>query len=76
MPQIWKNAQSRSTGELSFATCFLNTAGGAVRVLTSLQEGVGRAMVAVRPASPPPTLFVASSGERPKPALAPAPPRP
>ena len=46
VPQIWANFRARSTGELSLATFTLNTAGAAVRVLTSVQEGGGRSRVA------------------------------
>lgn len=38
VPQIWKNFKSKSTGELSFLTFFMNFAGSMVRVFTSLQE--------------------------------------
>ncbi|KAF3655580.1 Mannose-P-dolichol utilization defect 1 protein -like protein 2 [Capsicum chinense] len=38
IPQIWKNFKSKSTGELSFLTFFMNFAGSMVRVFTSLQE--------------------------------------
>ncbi|KAK7847191.1 mannose-p-dolichol utilization defect 1 protein like protein 2 [Quercus suber] len=52
IPQIWANfspiyscfgeqpfsEQNKSTGELSFLTCFMNFAGSIVRVFTSLQE--------------------------------------
>uniref|UniRef100_A0A7N0TPG1 Mannose-P-dolichol utilization defect 1 protein homolog n=1 Tax=Kalanchoe fedtschenkoi TaxID=63787 RepID=A0A7N0TPG1_KALFE len=38
IPQIWKNFRSKSTGELSFLTFFMNFAGGLVRVFTSIQE--------------------------------------
>ncbi|CAM0905852.1 unnamed protein product [Alopecurus aequalis] len=38
VPQIWKNFTNKSTGELSFLTCFMNFAGSLVRVFTSIQE--------------------------------------
>ncbi|KAJ9166279.1 hypothetical protein P3X46_021054 [Hevea brasiliensis] len=38
IPQIWKNLSNKSTGELSFLTCFMNFAGSMVRVFTSVQE--------------------------------------
>lgn len=38
IPQIWKNFRNKSTGELSFITCFMNCAGSMVRVFTSIQE--------------------------------------
>ncbi|GMI82660.1 hypothetical protein like AT4G07390 [Hibiscus trionum] len=38
VPQIWKNFSNKSTGELSFLTCLMNTAGSLVRVFTSIQE--------------------------------------
>ncbi|KAI4342619.1 hypothetical protein MLD38_027225 [Melastoma candidum] len=38
VPQIWKNYTSKSTGELSFLTSFMNFAGSMVRVFTSIQE--------------------------------------
>ncbi|CAN4095356.1 unnamed protein product [Withania somnifera] len=38
IPQIWKNFKSKSTGELSFLTFFMNFGGSMVRVFTSLQE--------------------------------------
>ncbi|KDP41690.1 hypothetical protein JCGZ_16097 [Jatropha curcas] len=38
IPQIWKNFSNKSTGELSFLTCFMNFAGSIVRVFTSIQE--------------------------------------
>lgn len=38
IPQIWKNFSSKSTGELSFLTCFMNFGGSMVRVFTSMQE--------------------------------------
>ncbi|KAJ8772855.1 hypothetical protein K2173_028032 [Erythroxylum novogranatense] len=38
IPQIWENFTNKSTGELSFLTCFMNFGGSVVRVLTSMQE--------------------------------------
>ncbi|KAI5563826.1 hypothetical protein POPTR_014G023800v4 [Populus trichocarpa] len=38
IPQIWENFSNKSTGELSFLTCFMNFGGGLVRVFTSMQE--------------------------------------
>ncbi|KAK0576298.1 hypothetical protein LWI29_015083 [Acer saccharum] len=38
VPQIWENFKNKSTGELSFLTCFMNSAGSIVRVFTSIQE--------------------------------------
>ncbi|KAK3231325.1 hypothetical protein Dsin_003206 [Dipteronia sinensis] len=38
VPQIWANFKNKSTGELSFLTCFMNSAGSIVRVFTSIQE--------------------------------------
>ncbi|OMO78860.1 hypothetical protein CCACVL1_14053 [Corchorus capsularis] len=38
VPQIWKNFSDKSTGQLSFLTCLMNTAGSLVRVFTSIQE--------------------------------------
>ena len=38
LPQIWSIYRESSTGNLSFLTCFLNFAGTAARVFTSLQE--------------------------------------
>ncbi|XP_057502545.1 mannose-P-dolichol utilization defect 1 protein homolog 2-like [Actinidia eriantha] len=38
VPQIWANYSNKSTGELSFLTCLMNSAGSMVRVFTSLQE--------------------------------------
>ncbi|XP_074280651.1 mannose-P-dolichol utilization defect 1 protein homolog 2 [Silene latifolia] len=38
IPQIWKNFSNKSTGELSFLTCFMNFGGSMVRVFTSMQE--------------------------------------
>ncbi|KAF7139566.1 hypothetical protein RHSIM_Rhsim07G0225500 [Rhododendron simsii] len=38
VPQIWQNYSNKSTGELSFLTCLMNSAGSLVRVFTSLQE--------------------------------------
>ncbi|GAA0139997.1 hypothetical protein LIER_01428 [Lithospermum erythrorhizon] len=38
VPQIWENFKNKSTGELSFITCFMNFGGSMVRVFTSMQE--------------------------------------
>ncbi|GMY28724.1 mannose-P-dolichol utilization defect 1 protein homolog 2-like [Fagus crenata] len=38
IPQIWRNFSNKSTGELSFLTCLMNSAGSIVRVFTSIQE--------------------------------------
>ncbi|KAK2660229.1 hypothetical protein Ddye_006762 [Dipteronia dyeriana] len=38
VPQMWANFKNKSTGELSFLTCFMNSAGSIVRVFTSIQE--------------------------------------
>ncbi|XVF36333.1 hypothetical protein REPUB_Repub19eG0049300 [Reevesia pubescens] len=38
VPQIWKNFSNKSTGELSFLTCLMNSGGSLVRVFTSIQE--------------------------------------
>ncbi|OAY22971.1 mannose-P-dolichol utilization defect 1 protein homolog 2 [Manihot esculenta] len=45
IPQIWKNFSSKSTGELSFLTCFMNFAGSIVRVFTSMQEKAPNSVV-------------------------------
>eukprot|EP00887_Chlorella_sp_A99_P006403 scaffold3.g6403.t1 len=45
LPQILQNQRSRGTGQLSLATYGLNTAGGAARIFTSIQEGAGPAML-------------------------------
>jgi len=38
VPQIWENFNNKSTGQLSFITWFLNFAGSAARIFTTLQE--------------------------------------
>ncbi|KAJ7958196.1 mannose-P-dolichol utilization defect 1 protein-like 2 [Quillaja saponaria] len=38
IPQIWENFSNKSTGQLSFLTSLMNTAGSMVRVFTSIQE--------------------------------------
>ncbi|KAL8141123.1 hypothetical protein V2J09_007144 [Rumex salicifolius] len=38
VPQIIENFKNKSTGQLSFLTCFMNFGGSMVRVFTSLQE--------------------------------------
>ncbi|RDX79613.1 Mannose-P-dolichol utilization defect 1 protein-like 2, partial [Mucuna pruriens] len=38
IPQIWQNFSNKSTGELSFLTCFMNFGGSMVRVFTTIQE--------------------------------------
>eukprot|EP00262_Sarcandra_glabra_P006464 TRINITY_DN1877_c1_g1_i1.p1 TRINITY_DN1877_c1_g1~~TRINITY_DN1877_c1_g1_i1.p1 ORF type:complete len:238 (-),score=26.64 TRINITY_DN1877_c1_g1_i1:226-939(-) len=45
VPQIWKNFTNKSTGELSFLTCFMNFAGSIVRVFTSMQEKAPMSMI-------------------------------
>jgi hypothetical protein len=46
VPQIVANFQAKSTGALSAASTFLQVAGGAVRVFTTIQEGGGVSMLA------------------------------
>lgn len=46
LPQLWANHRARSTGSLSAASVAMQCAGGAVRVLTTLQAGGGAAMLA------------------------------
>ncbi|GBG85981.1 hypothetical protein CBR_g40794 [Chara braunii] len=38
LPQIWENYNSKSTGQLSFLTSFMNTGGCLVRTFTTIQE--------------------------------------
>ena len=38
LPQIWSNYKEQSTGQLAFLTTFLNAAGSAARVFTTVQE--------------------------------------
>ncbi|XP_030466542.1 mannose-P-dolichol utilization defect 1 protein homolog 2-like isoform X1 [Syzygium oleosum] len=38
VPQIWKNFTTKSTGQLSFLTIFMNFGGSLARVFTSIQE--------------------------------------
>jgi mannose-P-dolichol utilization defect 1 len=46
VPQIAQNFAAKSTGQLSFVTYFLNTAGSAARIFTTLQEkNAGAAML-------------------------------
>lgn len=45
VPQIWENFKNKSTGELSFITCFMNFAGSLVRVFTSIQENAPTSMI-------------------------------
>lgn len=45
IPQIWENYKNKSTGELSFVTCFMNLAGSVARVFTSIQENAPTSMV-------------------------------
>ncbi|ONK72677.1 uncharacterized protein A4U43_C04F21930 [Asparagus officinalis] len=45
VPQIWKNYTNKSTGELSFLTCFMNFAGSVARVFTSMQENTPMSMI-------------------------------
>ncbi|KAF7817469.1 mannose-P-dolichol utilization defect 1 protein-like protein 2 [Senna tora] len=55
IPQIWKNFSNKSTGELSFLTCFMNFGGSMgkrvnyfmefVRVFTSIQESAPTSVI-------------------------------
>ncbi|KAJ0969848.1 hypothetical protein J5N97_022725 [Dioscorea zingiberensis] len=45
VPQIWANYKNKSTGELSFLTCFMNFAGSMVRVFTSMQENAPTSVI-------------------------------
>ncbi|XP_058080431.1 mannose-P-dolichol utilization defect 1 protein homolog 2 isoform X1 [Magnolia sinica] len=45
VPQIWKNYTNKSTGELSFLTCFMNFSGSLVRVFTSIQEEAPKSVI-------------------------------
>ncbi|XP_010270877.1 PREDICTED: mannose-P-dolichol utilization defect 1 protein homolog 2 isoform X1 [Nelumbo nucifera] len=45
VPQIWENYTNKSTGELSFLTCFMNFGGSIVRVFTSIQEKAPTSMI-------------------------------
>lgn len=45
VPQIWANYKNKSTGELSFLTCFMNFGGSIVRVFTSVQENAPTSMI-------------------------------
>eukprot|EP00271_Cylindrocystis_brebissonii_P012536 TRINITY_DN3120_c0_g1_i1.p1 TRINITY_DN3120_c0_g1~~TRINITY_DN3120_c0_g1_i1.p1 ORF type:complete len:124 (+),score=24.48 TRINITY_DN3120_c0_g1_i1:84-455(+) len=45
IPQIWSNFANRSTGQLSFATTFLNFAGCIARLFTYIQEKAPFSMV-------------------------------
>ncbi|XP_044510878.1 mannose-P-dolichol utilization defect 1 protein homolog 2-like [Mangifera indica] len=45
VPQIWENFKNRSTGELSFLTCFMNFGGSMVRVFTSIQENAPTSVI-------------------------------
>ncbi|KAF7830594.1 mannose-P-dolichol utilization defect 1 protein-like protein 2 [Senna tora] len=45
IPQIWKNFSNKSTGELSFLTCFMNVGGSMVRVFTSIQENAPKSVL-------------------------------
>lgn len=45
VPQIWKNYTNKSTGELSFLTCFMNFGGSLVRVFTGIQEQAPQSVV-------------------------------
>jgi mannose-P-dolichol utilization defect protein 1 len=38
VPQVIRNFKEKSTGKLAFLTFFLNTAGGAARIFTTIQE--------------------------------------
>ncbi|KAK8581014.1 hypothetical protein V6N13_144065 [Hibiscus sabdariffa] len=57
VPQIWKNFSNKSTGELSFLTCLMNTAGSLVRVFTSIQEKAPPSVVAGSVLVPQPPLW-------------------
>ncbi|KAK1392423.1 Mannose-P-dolichol utilization defect 1 protein-like [Heracleum sosnowskyi] len=46
IPQIYENFKNRSTGELSFLTSLMNSAGSLVRVFTSIQENAPTSVVA------------------------------
>ncbi|KAF5747028.1 Mannose-P-dolichol utilization defect 1 protein isoform 1 [Tripterygium wilfordii] len=45
VPQIWQNFSNKSTGELSFLTCFMNFGGSMVRVFTSIQENAPTSVI-------------------------------
>ncbi|CAM6110309.1 unnamed protein product [Calypogeia fissa] len=45
VPQITQNYKAKNTGQLSFLTNFVSFGGGAVRLLTLLQEGAPRLML-------------------------------
>ncbi|KAK9112677.1 hypothetical protein Scep_020196 [Stephania cephalantha] len=45
VPQIWENYKNKSTGELSFLTCFMNFGGSIARVFTSIQESAPTSMI-------------------------------
>ncbi|KAK9135874.1 hypothetical protein Syun_015204 [Stephania yunnanensis] len=45
VPQIWENYKNKSTGELSFLTCFMNFGGSIARVFTSIQESTPTSMI-------------------------------
>ncbi|EOA13914.1 hypothetical protein CARUB_v10027032mg [Capsella rubella] len=44
IPQIWKNFRNKSTGQLSFLTCFMNFSGAMARVFTSYQANAPLSM--------------------------------
>ncbi|KAL2318504.1 hypothetical protein Fmac_032380 [Flemingia macrophylla] len=45
IPQIWQNFSNKSTGELSFLTCFMNFGGSMVRVFTTIQENAPKTVL-------------------------------
>ena len=45
VPQIYKNFASKSTGQLSLATCLINLVGALIRIFTSLVAKAGGAMM-------------------------------
>lgn len=45
LPQIWKNFRNKSTGQLSFLTCFMNLGGSMARVFTTIQENAPFSML-------------------------------
>lgn len=45
IPQIWQNFSTKSTGELSFLTSFMNFGGSMVRVFTTIQENAPKSVL-------------------------------
>ncbi|KAL1208497.1 Mannose-P-dolichol utilization defect 1-like protein [Cardamine amara subsp. amara] len=45
IPQIWKNFRNKSTGQLSFLTCFMNFCGAMARVFTTIQANAPLSML-------------------------------